>query len=340
MRAAVVGAGVIGLSVAHELRAAGVDVVVFADAPDPRDCSPLAGAVWFPYGVSLDPAVVAMSDRTRVRLEALASDPATGVARRRGTYVVRRDGVDLSWANDLPERADVAAADLPAGALGAFRAVLPVVDMSRYLPWLRRRVTAMGVELRTHRVTDLDELDGAGGASGFGEAGAGGGLGASAVDPGFDAIVVAAGIRSTELVVDDEPMRPRRGQVVRLANPGLTDWIIDEDAPDGMTYVIPRFDDVVCGGTSIDDWSTELDPATAEAILRRARAIEPALLGASVVSEGVGLRPSRRVPRVERLERRGVPTFACYGHGGAGVSLSWGSAESIVRLLEAAGVPE
>ena len=38
---------------------------------------------------------------------------------------------------------------------------------------------------------------------------------------------------------------PVQGQVVRLADPGLTGWVLDEDNPAGLTYVVPRGDDVV-----------------------------------------------------------------------------------------------
>ena len=55
----------------------------------------------------------------------------------------------------------------------------------------------------------------------------------------------------------------------------------------------------------------------------------PALAGAPVVSRGVGLRPAR--PAV-RLERDGGVVH-CYGHGGAGVTLSWGCAEDVVALI-------
>ena len=47
----------------------------------------------------------------------------------------------------------------------------------------------------------------------------------------------------------------------------------------------------------------------------------------------VGLRPVR--PAV-RLEREGHVVH-CYGHGGAGVTLSWGCAEDVAALVGPAG---
>lgn len=212
----------------------------------------------------------------------------------------------------LPSYRELDLAELPDGALRGFTAALPVVDMSRYLPWLRNR--AESAHFVNRHITTLSDTE--------------------CFHP--DAVVVAAGIRSAELIADEAPPKPVRGQVVRLRNPGLTDWYIDELAPDGMTYVIPRFDDVVCGGTALaGDWSTEIDTATEASILRRAIARVPALAGQPVVSRGVGLRPTRPSVRCGWVDGQHLPTLACYGHGGAGVSLSWGSAEAVARALAA-----
>lgn len=313
LRVNVIGAGVIGLSIACELLDRGATVTVISDAAHPYDCSPLAGAVWFPYGVSLDPEVLAWSWVTRERLEYVAHhDPAAGVAIRDGRYIIRDDSTDVSWAVGLPSYRELDLAELPDGALRGFTAALPVVDMSRYLPWLRNR--AGSAHFVNRHITTLSDTE--------------------CFHP--DAVVVAAGIRSAELIADEAPPKPVRGQVVRLRNPGLTDWYVDELAPDGMTYVIPRFDDVVCGGTALaGDWSTEIDTATEAAILRRAIARVPALAGQPVVSRGVGLRPTRPSVRCGWVDGQRLPTLACYGHGGAGVSLSWGSAEAVARALAA-----
>ena len=99
---------------------------------------------------------------------------------------------------------------------------------------------------------------------------------------------------------------------------------------DGMVYVVPRGTDVVCGGTALDGVeSTSPDPAEAERILARCRALVPALAGAQVLGHAVGVRPAR--PAV-RLERSG-DVVHCYGHGGAGVTLSWGCADEVTRLV-------
>ena len=54
---------------------------------------------------------------------------------------------------------------------------------------------------------------------------------------------------------------------------------------------------------------------------------------ARVLNTVVGLRPGRPVVRLE-IERRGNSKIVHnYGHGGAGVTLSWGCAREVRELL-------
>ena len=131
--------------------------------------------------------------------------------------------------------------------------------------------------------------------------------------------------------------RVGRGQIVLVANPGLVTSIRDEDHPDGMTYIHPRSHDVVLGGTfQPGDWNDTPDPATTEAILRRCAGLVPELADARPRREAAGLRPARHGgPRVEPAQAplpRGTRVIHNYGHGGAGVTLSWGCADEVARL--------
>jgi D-amino-acid oxidase len=83
-------------------------------------------------------------------------------------------------------------------------------------------------------------------------------------------------------------------------------------------------------------WDTAVDPGTAQAILARCVALEPDLADARVLSHAVGLRPGRPEPRLETERRDGGVVVHNYGHGGGGVTLSWGCAEEVVRHVAAA----
>ena len=129
-----------------------------------------------------------------------------------------------------------------------------------------------------------------------------------------------------------------RGQVARVANPGIERVWIHDEADGTITYVIPRRDDCVVGGTA--EAGTEalvVDPAAIEGMLERARRLEPRLAAARLLGTAVGLRPVRPRVRLELVDEGGVPVIHDYGHGGAGLTLSWGCAEEVRRLVDGLG---
>jgi D-amino-acid oxidase len=131
----------------------------------------------------------------------------------------------------------------------------------------------------------------------------------------------------------DPAVYPVRGHLVLVDNPGLEESVRDEDNPAGITYVHPRGDDVVLGGTFEEGRSSMApDPAEAVAIMRRCAELVPQLAGARRRGERIGLRPARRGgPRVEADGR----VIHAYGHGGAGMTLSWGCATDVADLVRA-----
>jgi D-amino-acid oxidase len=336
-RVTIVGAGVMGLSIAHELAvgrggkgdggeiddheidAHEIDVTVVAERDGVESVSGVAAAIWFPYHSGESPSLPYWLARARERFEALAVDePRAGVDLREGTVVEREAGADRWWTVAVTQWREAAPEELPAGAVAGVRALVPVITTHYYLTWLRRRCADLGVKFVEGTVTSIDEV---------------------ARETGADTVVVAAGIGSGPLLGDDS-MFPVRGQIVRLANPGidtgahLTDWITDDDHPDGVTYVVPRRDDIVCGGVfEVESWDTEISPDTEAAILRRVTSLVPELAGLPIVSRAAGLRPARKTLRLEHVPGYAVPVIACYGHGGAGVTLSWGCAEAVAELV-------
>ena len=309
---AVVGGGVVGLSIAHELAARGHDVTVVADRSAQESVSAVAAAIWFPYRAGASADLAGWLSRSLHRFGELSLDPATGVDLRPGLVVERRPDPDRSWTDALPHHTEAAAQDLPSGATSGVRVTVPVITTPVYLRWLAGRCAELGVRTVHRSLASVDELHGL-----------------------ADVAVVAAGLRSGELL-DDDSVFPVRGQVVRLANPGLTHWVTDEDDPAGITYVIPRREDVVVGGTAeTGSWDEGVDREAERAMLSRATALVPALDGLSVLSRAAGLRPARAAVRLERVPGRALPVLACYGHGGAGVTLSWGCAEQVADLVGA-----
>ena len=308
IRVAVVGAGVIGLTCALELTRAGHRVQVLTADPVEATTSAVAAAIVFPYRAAPADAVLRWVTASLPVFSALAADPATGVTLRPGLMVHRTDRPDLSWTAAVPGHRPATPEELPPGASAGTRCTLPIADTTRYLGWLSGACRAAGVDIVPRRVEGLSEVPG-------------------------DVVVVAAGLRSGALL-DDDTLVPVQGQVVRLADPGVPGWFLDEHHPAGLTFAIPRGGgDVVCGGTAVEGATgTEPDPDVEAAILARVRAVVPLLQDAPVLSRAVGLRPGRPSVRLDRTEIDGRPVIACYGHGGAGVTLSWGCAADVVAL--------
>ncbi|MDZ5662510.1 FAD-binding oxidoreductase [Nocardioides sp. zg-1308] len=296
-RVIVVGAGVVGLSCAVRLLEAGHRVDVVARDLPLETTSAVAAALWYPYRALPQDRVTAWSATTYDVFATLAADEATGVRMLTGTEVLKTPQPDPWWRAAVPSLDRETS--LPPGYADGWTFVSPVVDMPRYLRWLVARVEELGGTLTRMNLSALPD-DGS-------------------------LVVNATGLGARHFGADPT-VTPVRGQVVVLEQVGLDRWTLDSG---GLTYVVPRTDEIVVGGTDVEgEWSRTPDPAVAEAVLHRATALVPVLEGARVRRHKVGLRPSR--PEV-RLERVG-DVIHCYGHGGAGVTLSWGCAGDVVEL--------
>jgi D-amino-acid oxidase len=307
----VIGCGVSGLSCGVRLIEAGHAVRIWARDMPPHTTSSVAAAVWYPYKAYPEHLVVGWSATTYADFVQLAQVAGTGVLLRAGVELFPWLVDDPWWRDAVPGFRRAAPAELPAGYVDGYAFEAPVVEMPVYLAWLLRRFESLGgsVEVRA-----LDALEVA--------------LAAS------DVVVNCTGLGARELA-GDRSMVPIRGQIVRVAQPGLERFVLDDYNPAGVTYIVPRANDCILGGTA-EDGREELapDPATAMSILARCAALEPRLAGAQVLEHKVGLRPGRPSVRLE-AERpvAGKLLVHNYGHGGAGVTLSWGCADAVAALV-------
>ena len=312
--AIVVGCGVIGLSVAVRLREAGLDTRILATELPPATTSGVAAALWYPYKAYPEDRVLLWGKRTFEVFEGLSGVPESGVRMREGLEIWRDSVPDPWWAGAVPGVRRCAKDELPPGYRDGHAFVAPVIEMLVYLPYLMNRFAGAGGSVEKRTISSLEE-------------------------PAREARVVVncTGLGARELVGDTN-MMPIRGQVVRVSNPGLDRFVLDEANPEGVTYVVPRSGDCIVGGTAEEGaWNTEPDPAVAADILRRCAALESRLAQAEVLEHRVGLRPGRPEIRLERGDGAdGVPRVHNYGHGGSGVTLSWGCAEETLGLVREA----
>jgi len=307
----VIGCGVSGLSCGIRLLEAGFATQIWARDLPPRTTSNVAAAVWYPYKAYPEELVNHWGLVAYREFQQLAQLPETGVVMAAGLEIFEYTVGKPSWRAALPGYRRATAAELPPGYVDGYYFEVPIIETPRYMAYLLERFRLSGGTVRQVALATLDE--------------------ALAAAP---LVVNCSGLGARELVGDRE-LYAIRGQVVRVAAPELRHFVLDDYGHRGLAYIIPRGDGVILGGTADEgDESTAPDPATAEAILARCAALDPRLVGVAVLEHKVGLRPGRSTVRLEAEERLdGSRLVHNYGHGGAGVTLSWGCAEAVVSLV-------
>lgn len=309
--AVVVGAGVSGLTTAICLAEAGHEVKVWAAEPPRRTTSVVAGALWGPSFQEPVAKTLAWTRQSLRDFTALAGVPGSGVRMAPALTVGDLPGLDElpPQARLIPELRPADAAEVPDGFGRGFRASMPLMDMPQYLDYLENRLVAAGGEIEIRAVGSLSEA---------GQA--------------APVVVNCTGLGARKLTGDSD-LRPVFGQHVVLANPGLDTVFMELSQAPEWTSFFPHAGRVVCGSISVPGrWDTAADPGASERILQRCRRAEPRLRDAQVTEVVTGLRPDRPAVRVE-AEMSGTTRYIHnYGHGGNGVSLSWGCAREAAQL--------
>jgi D-amino-acid oxidase len=313
--AIVVGAGVVGLTTAISLTEAGLSTRIVAAAPPQQTTSVAAGAIWGP--VRCGPAD-RCTDWARTGLgvlSALADEPAAGVRQLSGREVSAVPEAPPAWTSLLSGLRLLESDELPAEFAAGWAYTAPAVSMPVYLGYLLRRYEALGGSVSVETVTALDSV-------------------------AAPLVVNCTGIGARTLV-PDPAIVPVRGQVVVAENPGIDEFYIDhgasagEDSGEDYVYVFPHGDTVILGGTA-HEGASDLGPRpeVRARILRDCAAAFPALHDARVITERVGLRPVRPAVRLESEQLPGGRLlWHNYGHGGAGVTLSWGCAAELTSAV-------
>ena len=218
------------------------------------------------------------------------------------------------------------------GLQDAYMHLAPMVDTDTYMQWLLRETRKEGCRAVEGRLKGLLSAQ------------------AETLAREFrvEAIVNCAGLGSRELAADS--MYPLRGALVRVKNDGramprITDAhciSLDHSGQEqSFVFIVPRGEDMlVLGGLAEPDQSNlEIGLQNYEPVrqmYRRCVNFMPRLANAeidAVEPVRVGLRPMRNSGvRLEAEPRARI--VHNYGHGGSGVTFSWGCALEVVDLVE------
>jgi D-amino-acid oxidase len=351
-RVLVIGAGVSGLTSALCLARRGFDVTLVADRFAPNVTSAVAGALW-----EWPPAVCGrhqdQSSLARARswcatsyatFADLSNNPATGVLLRMVTFYFHRPIAENRFQREKMEElagqvrqfrhdpaliAENGVQATPA-LQDAYTYLTPMVDTDAYLRWLRGQVERADCRIVERHLTgplrcQEEEL---------------------LRHYGVATIVNCAGLGAAELAEDQ--MTPLRGALVRVRNDGKAmprvtqaHCIAADESHDPryFLFIVPRGQDLlVLGGLAEpEEWNLDIGLNNYEpirAMYQRCQEFLPALRSAEIDIEPVrvGLRPFR-MQGVCLQREPNSRLVSNYGHGGSGVTFSWGCALEVADLV-------
>jgi glycine oxidase len=313
---AVVGGGVIGLSVAWRVRARGLSVVVLDRGEFGAATTRVAAGMLAPAteADAQERALLALGLESARMWSAFAgelrdvSDLDVGL-RTTGTLLVARDGdqkAALERELDLSQRLGLRARRLlPSAARALEPALAPSIRLAVEFPDDHsvdpRALTAAlvvaceraGVELRPNsEVTSLDAVD-------------------------AEQVVLAAGPWTAGLA--PLPVRPVKGQTIRLRGPQLLERTLRFETG----YVVPRADGRLIVGATLEErgFDTAMTAGAVHELLRDASELVPGILECEVEELLAGLRPCTpdNAPLIGRLDDRVV---VATGHHRNGILLA------------------
>lgn len=327
----VIGCGVSGLSSGIRLLEKKFPVTIIARDLPPDTTSDVPAAVWYPYICDTSISDEAYKKRVlewgRVTYKEgykLAKVPESGVSLVKFTRLFDKESESKFeepwWRGDYLNDYDlVSEGELPPHYKDGkgYTLEAPLFETPTYMPYLVRRFKQSGghiIKANVGKVSDLHDDN--------------------------RLIVNCSGLGAKE-IAEDNDVKPKRGQIIRVKASGTDGGLLDENPPDNSKifgYVVPRpiNEDCILGGTAeIGDYNLEPDDETEEEIKKKCRLLAPNLKILEVLGNKVGLRPEREQVRLERKpvpENRRCSVIHNYGHGGVGFTLAWGCARDVVKL--------
>lgn len=312
-KVAVIGAGVIGLSTAILAQEAGYNVTIYSDKQTTETTSMKAAASFKPHEVvynELAHRMVELSWDEFEKIERSENYLTTGV-RKHTHWEASSTPKDLADYLVVMEDFEVhERPNVPGGYAFGWKYKTFFVDTPIYLNWLTKKFQANDgrLVLLAEKFKNQEQFQ----------------------EIPADIIFNCTGLGAKELM-NDENIHPIKGQIAVVDPVPNMDWSISADG----FYVYPRLKDTVLGGTT--EWGVEsenVENGAIHLIIRGNKRILPKLSIDDVKHSYAGLRPYREgTIRVEAEEIDSKRVIHNYGHGGSGITMSWGSAKIALNLI-------
>lgn len=308
MEITIVGAGVSGLTTGIRLLQQGWKVRIISKEFSPDTVSDVAAAWWYPFLVEPVEKTNQWSIQTFNELVRLRDNEGVEcISMRLGREYLEQECELPGWSFNIPHFRILNQDEIIRGYEFGWELEAPVIEMNLYMPWLLSKFRTLGGSIESNEFDSIEEVPG-------------------------EFIINCSGL-GARLLSNDEEVIPVRGQVVYIKqDPGFGRY---DQRPESLTYTIPRRDVTVLGGTAQKgDWDETIRIKDTEDILSKCEVFWPDLDRQNIVGSAVGLRPSRYELRLELEIINNKKVIHNYGHGGAGVTLSWGCADEVVKLVK------
>ena len=306
-RCLVVGGGVSGLSTGIRLLEDGWIVNLWSSKFSPNTTSDIAAALWYPFLSAPVEKTNLWGSNTYDVLKEFSTIPDAGISMTQTYEYFREIQEDPSW-KDSVDNFKRLTDDLPSNYIECFSFITPIIEMPIYLKWLTKKYNDLGGSLEQKTISNFLELP-----------------------SNFDVVVNCTGLEAGELTGDKE-VYPIRGQILRVKT-DISVMHLDQQIPT-LAYIVPRSNDMILGGVAQqNNWSLSPTDKDRNFILKKCSQIIPELRDVEIIEELVGLRPGRTSVRLEKEIISNRTLIHNYGHGGSGVTLSWGCADDVVELI-------
>lgn len=349
----IIGAGVSGLTTAFCLAKEGYPVTVLAKEFSPNITSNVAGALWeWPPAVCGYHSDLISLDRSKEwsmtsyhKFYELVKNEQTGVYIKDVFFFFRQKVEDNDFqlgkmtelknkvfgfrhdANMIIEEG----VNQEINLVDAYKHEAPMVDTDVYMPWLMKQAKGLGVKIIPYKV--IGELK----------------VIRHELCSKFNCnyIINCAGLGASEL--SNEHMYPLRGALVRIKNDGKQFPVLDkaycvsfdeETRIQDIVFIVPRGKNHIVLGALAEEneYNKDINLSNYQPVqdmYDRCKEFLPQLENSELDTEEpvrVGLRPFRK-GNVKLEFDRNNKIIHNYGHGGAGVTFSWGCAEEIVKMI-------
>lgn len=193
------------------------------------------------------------------------------------------------------------------------RSIVFACEVRKYLPFLMKRFQNAGGNLKEQHINSFEDIC-----------------------TEYDVIVNCAGICARELTKDPK-ITPIRGQSMRVEAPWIFHCTIDDIR---MNQFVPNLDSVFLGGTAqYGNYNKNVDAKDSKHIREGSIELCKSLENSKILWEWAGLRPGRDSVRLEvetytLQSGKIIPIVHNYGHGGSGVTLSWGCGRDVAVIVK------